>query len=149
MRKKLAAPRAQRRELAAVAEEGDTQPVAGQTLDHVAAIDEAQIEQAKRSAAPNRERPRIEVPQDPASNAEVDDDADPKPHPHVLHAEWPRRQEHERRVISGSGPPRRHRGDMKGPLRAGREPEPQRVKAQPGRGCRGRAAPAVYPAESA
>ncbi len=123
--------------LPAAAEEREAKPVTGQPLGHVAAIDEAQIEQAKRSAAPNRERARIEAPQDPASDAEVDDDAHPKPHPHVLHAEWPRRQEHERRVISGSGPPRRHRGDMESRLRAGREPEPQRVQVEPGRGAAG------------
>ena len=137
VRKKLAAPRAQRRELAAVAEEGDPQPVTRQPLGHVAAVDETQIEQAKRSAAPNRERARIEAPQDPASNSEVDDYAHPNPHPHVLHADRPRRQEHDRRVISGSGAPRRQRGDMESRLRAGREPEPQRVQVEPGRGASG------------
>jgi len=110
-----------------VAEHGDPKPVAGQRLVHVAAIDETQLEQAKRSAAPNGKGTRFEPPHDPASNAEVDDDADPKSHPDVLHTERPRRQEHERRVISGSGPPRWHRGDMESRLRARREPEPTRV----------------------
>jgi len=120
-----------------VAEQGDPQPVARQPLGHVAAIDETQLEQAKRSAAPNGEGARVEPPHDPASHAEVDDHADPEPYPDVLHAERTRRKEHERRVISGSGPPRRHRGDMKSRLRAGREPEPPRVQTEPGHGAAG------------
>jgi hypothetical protein len=135
VREELTTSRSQRRELAAVAEQGDPEAIAWQPRRHVAAVDEAQFEQTKRSATPNRERARIEAPQDPASNAEVDDDAHPKPHPHVLHAEWPRRQEYERRVISGSGPPRRRCGDMESRLRAGRKPEPQRVQVEPGRGA--------------
>ncbi len=130
---------------AAAAEEREPESVAGQPLGHVAAIDEAQLEQAKRSPAANAERARIEAPHDPAANAEVDDDADPKPHPYVLHAERPRRQEHERRVISGCGPPRRRRGDMESRLRAGREPEPQRAQAEPGRGAAGGPHPRFAP----
>ncbi len=120
-----------------MAEQEDPEAVAGQPLRHVAAVDEAELEQAKHSSAPNGEGTRVEPPHDPASNAEVDDDADPESHPDVLHAERPRRQEHERRVISGSGPPRWHRGDMESRLRAGREPKPPWMQAKPGHGAAG------------
>ncbi len=145
VRKELAALRAQRRELPVAAEKREAKTVAGQSLRHVAAVDEAQLEQAKRSAVTNGERPGIEAPHERATDAEVDDDADPQPHPDVLHAERPRRQEHERRMVSWCGPPRRRRDDVESPLRAG-----QRAGAAAGAGGarsrhRGRAAPAACP----
>jgi hypothetical protein len=129
--------RAQRRHGAAAVVEREAETVAGQPLGHVAAIDEMQLEEPQRPTAPNAERTRIETPHEPAANPEVDDDADPEPHPDVLDAEWPSRQEHEGRVISWCGPPGRRRGDSESLLRVRREPEPPRVQTEPVRGAAG------------
>jgi hypothetical protein len=108
-------------------QQGEPQPVATETLHHVAAVDEAQLEQAQRASAAHGERTRIEAADDPSPYSKDDDHADPHPHPYVLHTERPRRQERERRVISWCDPPGRHRDDTQSRVRAGREPEPPRA----------------------
>src|SRR6185437_6016238 len=75
VRQELASPRPQRRESSTVPEECQPQPPASEPLRHVAAIDEAQLEQAPRAAPPDRERARVETPHDPAPDVEVDDHA--------------------------------------------------------------------------
>jgi hypothetical protein len=121
----------------APAPEREAKAVTGQPLGHVAAVDETQLEQAQRSAAPDAQRTRLETPHEPAADAEIDHDSDPEPHANVPDPERSRRQEHEGRVISWCGPPGRHRNDVESRLRLGREPEPPRVQAEPGRGAAG------------
>jgi hypothetical protein len=70
-------------------------------------------------------------------DVEVDDDADPQPHSDTVHAERTRRQEHERRVVSRTGPPRRHRTDVEHPLFARRDPDPSWAQPKPGCGTSG------------
>jgi hypothetical protein len=127
MGQELPASRPQRHQPPSVPQQGHPEPVFSQLLVHVPVIDEPQLEQAQRPLAADRERTRVKVPHGASPNVEDDDDADPQPYAHVLHAERPRRQKRHRRVIAWCGPPRRQRDDMESRLRAGREPEPPRA----------------------
>jgi hypothetical protein len=133
VRQELLARRSQPCEPPAPAEERQPEIPPAELHADVAAVDEAQLEHATRPVAVHGERACVDASHDPASDANIDHDADPHPNPDVMHPERPRRQERERRVISGRGPPRRCRDDMESRLRAGREPEPPRAQAEPRR----------------
>ena len=136
-REKLPSLRPQRCEHPPVTHELEPEPVGVEPLGHVAAIDEAQFERAHRPLAADRERTRVEAPYDPAADVENDDDSDPQSEPDVIHAYRARREEHDRRVVPGSGPPAGCRGDAESRLRAGRDPEPPRLQAEPGHSATG------------
>jgi hypothetical protein len=127
VRQELLARGSQRCEPPATAEERQAETPPPEPHGDVAAVDEAQLEHAKRPVAVHGKRACVDTSHDPASDANIDHDADPHSNPDVTHPERPRRQERERRVISGRGPPRGCRGDVESCLRAGREPEPPRA----------------------
>ena len=129
----------------AVPEEREPERPATEAHDDVAAIDEAQFEPAAGSLAAHGEGTRVEPAHDRPLDAEIHHDADPHPDTDVVDAERARRQDRESRVISGRDPPRRYRDDMKGRLRARREPEPPRAKAEPGHGAAGGPHPRLAP----
>ncbi len=90
-------------------EEPDPQPDAAEPLRHVSAVCEQQLEQPSTTGAPDGERPRLEAPDDPASDVEDDDHPDPQPQADTVHPERSRGQEHERGMVSGLGSLRRLR----------------------------------------
>ena len=145
MRQELLGRRPQRPEPAAAKEERQPKAATAEPDGDVAAVDEAQLEQPEPPAPADVEGTRVEALHDPASDAEIDHHADAHADPHVAHPERARRQERERRVVSRRGPPRRCRDDMESRLRAGREPEPPRAKAEPGRGAAGGPHPGLAP----
>jgi hypothetical protein len=100
VREELLARGSQRPESVAAAEEYEPKSFAAEPHRDVAAIEEAQLEQAARAVAADGERTGVEAPHDPAPNTEVDDHADPHADPDVMHAQWPRRQEHKCRVVT-------------------------------------------------
>jgi len=137
VREQLARRRSQRREPPAAANEPEPEPVGDEPLSHIAAIEETELEQPQGTPVPDGESARVEQSHDPAFDPKIDDDADPHPNPDAVHPERPCSQEHQGRVISWRGPPRRRRDDMESRLRARREPEPPRAQAEPGRGAAG------------
>jgi hypothetical protein len=114
-----------------VAQNREPQPVASEALRHVAAIDETQLEQTLGAAIPDGQRARVESAHDPASDVEDDDDTEAQPDTNVANAERPRCQEHERRVVSRAGLPRRHRADVQDSLPTGCDPDPLRTQSKP------------------
>jgi hypothetical protein len=131
----LPASRPQRDELPAVPEERDSETVARQPFGHVAAVDQTELEQAKRSAAANGQRTGVEASRDSAADAEVDDHPDPQPQPHMTNAERPGRQQNERRMVPGGSARWGNGSDMKYALRAGSDPNPLRTHPKPVRGA--------------
>jgi len=100
MRKQLLSVRPKPRERAAAAKQCEPQPAAAQPLRHVPTVDEPELEHPARTATPDRERPRIETAHDPAPDPEVDDHADPELDPDLTHAERPRGEKDECRMVS-------------------------------------------------
>ena len=133
-RKELTSPRPERRQRATAAAEHEPQAVFSETLGDVATIDQTKLKQAESAATPDGEGAGVDASHDPAGNAQVDDDADPQTHADPAHTERPRGQEHQRRVISGLGPPGRRRLHVQHGLRTRRDPEPPRPEPQPRRG---------------
>jgi hypothetical protein len=62
-----------------MAQKHEPQPVVAESLGHIAAVDEEQLEQAPRAAVMNLERPSIEASDDPPADVQDDDDPDPQP----------------------------------------------------------------------
>src|SRR5262249_32146871 len=92
---------------------------------------ETQLEQTKRPAAANGQRTGFEAAQDPPSDADIDDHADPQPYPDVTHTERPRRQENERRVVPGKCARWRNGADVEDTLRTWSYPDPLRTHPEP------------------
>jgi hypothetical protein len=128
----LPAPRTERCEGSAPAEEHEAQAVGDESLRHVAAIYEEQLEHASRSGVADGERTSIEAPRDPSADVEDDDHADLQPQPDAAHAQRPRRQEREREVVSGGGAPRWPCRHVQRGLRARRDPQSPRTHPKPG-----------------
>jgi hypothetical protein len=134
VREELAPPRPERREPAAVAEKHEPKPAAAEPLGDVAAVDEAQLEQTARSGAADRDGTRVEPVHDAAADVEDDDHADPHADAHVPHAERPRRQQHERGMVSGLGATRKGRANVEVDPRSGCDPDASRPQPEPGCG---------------
>ena len=126
MRKELPPPRTQRRDLTAMTEQREPHPAAAEALGHVAVVDEKQLEQSPSPGPLHRQPAGLEPSHDPAPNVEDDDDPDSQPEPDAVHPDRPRREEHERRVVSGRSAPRRRRAHLERGLRARSDPEPAR-----------------------
>ncbi len=90
---------------------------------------------------PSPASPGVEAPHDPAADAEVDDHPDPQPHPHVTNTERSGRQEHKRRVVSGSRARWWNGADMEDTLRTGSDPDPLRAHTKPLRAAASRSHP--------
>jgi hypothetical protein len=89
----------------------------------------------------NRERASIETPHDPSSDAEIHHDAHPHPQSDVVHAQRPRRQEDECRMVASGGAGRRNRAEVKDALLPRTDPNPLRAHAEPFRRAAGRPHP--------
>lgn len=140
-REQFSALRTQGRETTAVAAEHQAQTVFPEPLRHVATVDQEEPEQARLPVTPDGESTRVESTHDPPRDAQVDHDSDPETNSDSLPTERPRRQEHERGVVARLGPPRRRGPHVQDRLPAGRDAEPPRPEAEPGRGPAGGANP--------
>ena len=85
VRQELLTRRSQRCEPPAAAEKRQPETTPTEPHGDVAAVDESQLEHAKRSLTANGERTRVEAPHDPAPDANVDHNADPHPNSDVMH----------------------------------------------------------------
>jgi hypothetical protein len=141
VRQQLGISRPQRDEPPSVTKEREPQPVAAEVFGHVAAVDEAQLEEPSCPETPNGQRTDIETSHYPAPDAQVHDHAHPQPHTNVLHAQRPRRQEHQRRMVSRGCSPRRRGTNVEDGLRARAQPDPLRPQPEPGCGAMGRLHP--------
>jgi hypothetical protein len=136
-REQLAPLRAQRRKPATVAAQHESQAVSSESLGHVAAVDQQEVEQPEQAKAPKGECAGVEPPHDPAWDSQVDDDTDPQAHADAARTERARGQEHERWVISRLGPVRWFRFHVQDGSPARRDAEPPRAQPQPGGGTAG------------
>jgi hypothetical protein len=118
-----------------VPEERELQRAVAESLGHVAAVDEQEIEQPAPSISPDGESTRVEAPHGPARHVKDDDHTDPQAHADAVRSEGPGRQQHERRVVSGLRPVWWCGGDAKSHDRPRLDPEPPRAQADPLRGA--------------
>jgi hypothetical protein len=130
-REELPGSGTQRRECAAATKEDEPQPVPGEPLGHVAAVEEEQLEQSPRALPPNAERTWVEASHDATPYVEVDDDPDAQADPDAAHAERPRREKHERRMVTGLGPARRLRAHVEDGFPARPDEDPLWTETEP------------------
>jgi len=133
VREELLTRRSQRPEPVAAAQQRESETVVAEPHGDVASIEDAQLEQSARPVAMDGESTSVEAPHDSPPDAEIDQDADPHTNPDMVQPERSRHQKRDCRVIAWRGPPRGRCEDMESHLRAGREPEPPRAQAEPGR----------------
>jgi hypothetical protein len=131
VREELLARRSQRPESVPAAEEHEPKSFAAEPHGDVAAIEETQLEQTARAVASDGERTGVKTPYDPAPDTEVHHHAHAHAYPHVMHAQWPRREKHERRVVTRGGVGRGRRANVDDALLSGGDPDPLRAHTEP------------------
>jgi hypothetical protein len=113
VREELLARRSQRPESVPAAEEHKPKSFAAEPHGDVAAIEETQLEQTARAVASDGERTGVKTPYD------------------VMHAQWSRREKHERRVVTRGGVGRGRRANVDDALLSGGDPDPLRAHTEP------------------